>query len=324
MTKLLLLCLLCGNFVVASATAQFCKEQEQFKLSGTPRVIALPSGATITAEQGSELEYSQDGVHWRPLAMPGTRLGWHLFNAAGYRLVWFKTSLVPQAALLLYKNCDFTLAQTTWLSRLQQLAEDHDVSVTANAAKPAEIQELMRFASDDMQRALIFHVAANQAFLNNDVHSAADYFKTSKILWGKIGLLAYEAAAALGESSMVLRLNGFQQASKIADPYANMAVDRTDLRYFRTRLREELCQKFIAAGKLYEIGTCLSPILDAYLALGESGDYLNSLIKIAYSLPNAERIRAIKNGFFMDALARAPDLPALRTINVCGRCSAKR
>lgn len=309
MRQLLLLLLFCGQFAPANS-ASLCNTQEQLEVSNTPRLLTLPQGNTVLAERGAELEYSQDGANWTPLAMPGTRLGWHLFQNT--RTVWIKSSLVPSASLSMHKNCGFSPAQIAWLNRLQHLAEAHDFTVTAQSATATEIQALVDTATDEFQQALVSHVYANQAFLGNEPEQAAGYFRTSRLLWRKLGWESYEIAAALGENSMISRIDGFIMARQIAETYVNYGDDRIEFRYFRNRLREELCQDPLIAGNFEQVGKCLSPVLYEYLELGESGDYLNTLTKVAYAMSLEERLNAIHSGIFVDALARTPKIPALR------------
>ncbi len=265
-----------------------CEKNEILDIALTPRAYALgKNSSTLFIEQGAEVEYSYDGIDWRPIALPATRAAWHVEypGSVGIKL---KTSTVASAKILILSSCrDDLFSNKAWWLNLQNYAEAHDYTVSAKLANPSELDTLLKNAANVEQRGFVIHAMANDAFRVNNLENASTLFKESSKVWGQAGAQfnALHTAANLGSAEVADRRSD-PQFRQIVDQAMGQILKAPEQKYFATRFAQIECRFMFLAGNWNDYLPCTEAVIAKYRSLGEISDELNATINLVYASRN--------------------------------------
>ncbi len=262
------------------AFALQCEQSEVVTLNAEPVMVhATGDGVMVLRELGRELEYFDYG-QWRPIALPGTRLGQLVMPVNAFRSVLVRTvdrNGGAKLSVAMPCNGEFR-SELAWYQQAQAIAETYDSS--AKVVRTLEPLERLRASASTLRaRALVSHLSANVHFLRGETLQAEQLFLESERQWRAIQDPMLAASALLGAADLASRRSDFT-ASVPRSLQATAQFKALGLPYFQTRSEENICKQSFAQGDYPANTVCLSRVLQSYQLNAEQIDETNTLINL--------------------------------------------
>jgi len=260
-------------------------------------------GGSVFQELGSELEYSYDLKTWRPIALPATRMGFHI-TIPDQNIIWLKSSVVARTNVLITRKCIHP-PERYWFE-LQAIAEANDYTVGLHADRASRFDIFLALAKTDVERGVIAHAAANHLWMLSKTIDAERYFQRATDYWSTVGFKDYQYLAQLGQADLASRRSDLNVARKVIRE-ASINDDAAPA-YFRIRLKDLECNEHLKRGDFAANIKCLSVVSQDYAAIGEVLDSANTWINLISKQTDVEIVSQI--GAIRQRLVMLPFSPS--------------